>query len=144
VVGNNFLKEYLVNFSKNFIYTTALDTYNLLRVKHTYLYLQHNINQCVRLEDNIEYFKQKVGYFFKDNKLIGEGPVFGFLAPGTENCLEMAAYLQSHGYDIRSILSPTVPKGRERLRIILHSFNKQNEIDNLINILVDYHKNEKI
>ena len=39
-----------------------------------------------------------------------------------------AFLLQGAGFDIRAILSPTVPKGSERVRICLHSFNTENEI----------------
>mgnify|MGYP000580833199 CR=1 FL=1 len=34
--------------------------------------------------------------------------------------------------DVRAILSPTVKKGKERLRICLHSFNTQTEIKKLV------------
>ena len=40
--------------------------------------------------------------------------------------------------DVRAILSPTVPLGRERLRVVLHSFNTKDEIDRLFSLLLDY------
>jgi 8-amino-7-oxononanoate synthase len=40
---------------------------------------------------------------------------------------------------VRPILSPTVPKGSERLRICLHTFNTQNEIEALADALKSLH-----
>jgi len=40
--------------------------------------------------------------------------------------------MQEKGFDVKPILSPTVPKGQERLRICLHSFNTKEQVDKLI------------
>jgi 8-amino-7-oxononanoate synthase len=47
----------------------------------------------------------------------------------------LADRLQATGLDIRPILYPTVPKGGERLRIVIHAFNSREEIDRLIAML---------
>ncbi|MEL7002965.1 MAG: 8-amino-7-oxononanoate synthase, partial [Bacteroidota bacterium] len=39
------------------------------------------------------------------------------------------------GFDVRPILSPTVKQGQERLRICLHSYNNEEEISSLIDVL---------
>jgi 8-amino-7-oxononanoate synthase len=138
VVGSQTLKDYLVNFSKPFIYSTALDMHNLLSVKHSYFYLQKPINQCIKIKNLILYFKYKFNSLKGKFLLIGDGPIFGILVSGNENCRKIANYLQENGFDIRPIVAPTVPKGTERLRIILHSYNSTNEIDLLCNLLTDY------
>ncbi len=138
VLGSKKLKEYLVNFSKPFIYSTALDKHNLLSVKHSYLYLQNTINQQIKLNKLIFYFKNKFDSLKSKFSLIGDGPIFGILVLGNENCRKIANYLQKNGLDIRPIIAPTVPIGTERLRIILHSYNTTEEIDLLFNLLTDY------
>jgi 8-amino-7-oxononanoate synthase len=40
--------------------------------------------------------------------------------------------LQNSGFDVKPILSPTVPEGQERLRFCLHSFNSENNISNVL------------
>jgi 8-amino-7-oxononanoate synthase len=47
----------------------------------------------------------------------------------------LAARLQEAGLDVRPILSPTVEKGTERLRIVLHAYNTEEEIDRLTGLL---------
>ena len=41
---------------------------------------------------------------------------------GNEQVKKLAQHLQDNDLDVRPILYPTVPKGRERLRIVLHAF----------------------
>lgn len=48
---------------------------------------------------------------------------------------KLSKKLQEGGFDVRAILSPTVPEGHERLRICLHSFNTQDEIVNLLRLI---------
>lgn len=132
------LKDYLINFSKNFIYTTALETHNLLCVKHSYIYLQNNINQLFKLIYLNNYFKNKSKELNGRFEIRGDGPIFGIIVPGNKKCKDLAFYLQNHNLDVRAVLSPTVPEGFERLRIILHSFNTSREIDRLFLLLIDY------
>lgn len=137
VLGSQQLRSYLINFCRNFIYTTAPDTAQILAVKHSYLYLQNNLNQRNRLFYLINYFnKRKTA--FTARQIFGDGPIFGIQVPGNEACRAMAAYFRQHGYDIRPIVPPTVPVGTERLRLVLHSYNTIAEIDSFFTLLNDY------
>jgi 8-amino-7-oxononanoate synthase len=68
-------------------------------------------------------------------KLPSLTPIQGVVAPGNETIKALADRLQEEGLDIRPILYPTVPKGSERLRIVLHAFNTMEEMDRLIGLL---------
>jgi 7-keto-8-aminopelargonate synthetase-like enzyme len=57
------------------------------------------------------------------------------IVPGNAEVRALAERLQQAGLDIRPILYPTVPKGGERLRIVIHSFNTSDEIDRLTALL---------
>jgi 8-amino-7-oxononanoate synthase len=57
------------------------------------------------------------------------------VVPGNEAVKKLAAYLQQNGLDVRPILYPTVPKEKERLRIVLHSFNTEGEVGKLVEVL---------
>lgn len=50
------------------------------------------------------------------------------IIPGNEKVKTIATQLQEKGFDVKEILSPTVPEGQERLRICLHCYNTEKEI----------------
>ena len=68
-------------------------------------------------------------------KLISQTPIQVVIIKGNEEARSLAKELQENNLDVRAILYPTVPKGKERLRIVLHAFNTINEVDTLITIL---------
>ena len=57
------------------------------------------------------------------------------IIPGNERVKGIAQQLQGAGYDVKPILSPTVPEGQERLRFCLHSFNSEKEITDVLQLL---------
>ena len=54
---------------------------------------------------------------------------------GNTEVKRVAELLQNNNLDVRPILNPTVPKGSERLRIVLHSFNTIDEVKQLVSLL---------
>lgn len=136
VVGSELLKNYLINFSKPFIYSTALSLYDLLHIKHNYLFIQQFNFASNNLHNNIKYFKENISVHQNIPKIIGEGPIFAYIIEHSEICRAKAKQLQSKGLDIKPIVYPTVAKGKERLRIIIHSFNTKEQIDRLIHSIL--------
>ncbi|HEY0769365.1 MAG TPA: 8-amino-7-oxononanoate synthase, partial [Sphingobacteriaceae bacterium] len=63
------------------------------------------------------------------------GAIQTVLIPGNENVRKAARLINDQGFDVRPIMSPTVPQGRERLRICLHAFNTTDQIRNLCTAL---------
>ena len=80
----------------------------------------------------IDYFNSK-----KDNIELeiespySKSPIQTIIIPGNDNVKEKSKILLENKIDVRAILSPTVPEGKERLRICLHSFNSEKEMDRL-------------
>jgi len=60
------------------------------------------------------------------------------LIPGNKKVKGIAAALQKKGYQLKPILSPTVPKGKERLRFCLHSYNIKEEIAEVLHLLATF------
>ena len=56
-------------------------------------------------------------------------------SPGPARVRALAAAAQAAGFDVRPIVAPTVPAGTERLRVIVHSYNTEAEIDGLAGVL---------
>jgi 8-amino-7-oxononanoate synthase len=55
-------------------------------------------------------------------------PIQSIIVKGNDEVKRFAAAIQQAGFDVRPILYPTVPKGSERIRICLHSFNTEAEV----------------
>ncbi|WP_295798446.1 8-amino-7-oxononanoate synthase [Mucilaginibacter sp.] len=127
VLGSNLLRQYLINFARSFIYTTALPPHEIASVKTAYQYLQQSGDEIEKLKSNIQLFKQSV--INNRYRLINsESAIQCILLNSNEQAKAVAAKLQNTGLDVRPILSPTVPTGSERIRICLHSSNTEQEI----------------
>jgi len=124
VLGSEILREYLVNFARAFIYTTALTFHSLLIVKYAYDLLKESNFKKLKSSILTNLFKEKVKYAL----LSSESPIQCLVIPGNEKVKSVAEKVQNDGFDVRPILSPTVPKSKERLRICLHAFNTENEV----------------
>lgn len=135
VLGSTRLKQFLVNFARPFIYTTALPPHSISCIGAAYEYLAQPDFSNARLHELISYFRQKVDASgmkgWKDN----ESPIQVLLTGDNEKAHEAAKALQSAGLQVNAILHPTVPAGQERLRVCLHIFNTLEEIDRIFETL---------
>jgi 8-amino-7-oxononanoate synthase len=50
----------------------------------------------------------------------------------------IASQLQQKGFDVKPILSPTIPEGQERLRFCLHNYNTEKEITEVLSLLATF------
>jgi len=134
VLGSSTLREYLLNFSRPFIYTTALPSRSLAAVRCAYKSLENFQGVRERLQSTIQYFRSKVkehALTFEDSHSV----IQNFRIPGNEAVKITARRLQGEGFDVRPLVSPTVRRGKECLRMCLHAFNTEEEIDALLNLL---------
>ncbi len=134
VLGSQILKTYLINFARSFIYTTAPSFHNLAIVKNAYQYL-NKANEVIYLQNLIAYFNTKI----KDINhqfIYSESAIQSLLVSGNLECKETAKRIRDKGFNVKAILSPTVPIGKERIRICLHAYNTKEEIDHLVNTII--------
>lgn len=128
VLGSMELRNYLINFARSFIYTTAASFTSHLAVKLAYQYLlQADHHQ--EIHKRIDYFKTNLN---KDIHLVASrSTIQAIIIGGNTAAKKVSSALQDDGFDVRAILSPTVPIGFERLRICLHNHNSFEEINQL-------------
>lgn len=135
IVGNNNLREYLINFSRSFIYTTAAPIHQLAAIKMAYEQLPQAADAVQKLKSNINLFKN--GY--QGNAcyplINSDTAIQCIVLKSNERTRKIAEMVQKNGFDVRPILSPTVPAGSERVRICLHAFNTNEEISALTKLL---------
>lgn len=131
VLGSSTLRTYLINYARPFIYTTAAPFLSHLAVKVAYDFLKAKDHQSP-LHERIQYFRSNMN---TDRLVKSRSGIQVLLIPGNEQVKDIAARVQHAGFDVRPILSPTVPKGAERLRICLHNHNSFAQIQDLCQTL---------
>jgi 8-amino-7-oxononanoate synthase len=133
VLGSNKLKQYLINYARSFIYTTALPLHSLVSIECAYKLLAISENEAEKLKKNINYFKSQIS--LENGWMDSNSAIQSLVIPGNEMVKQVAAAIQKEDMDVRPIMSPTVPKGKERIRICLHSYNTKEEIDRLLKVI---------
>lgn len=111
------LRDYLVNAARSFVYTTAPPPLNALAVQEALIRVRDEPWRRERLLQQIA-----ASHSLFRTSLPAEGPEAGTqiipLILGEERkASQIASSLQKQGFDIRSIRTPTVPKGSARLRL---------------------------
>lgn len=138
ILGSAALKEYLVNFARSFIYTTGLSPHSVATILMAYRQLEIE-------KETIEKLRQNIVCFNQQKNILGLKPMFvrsksaiqSAIIPGNEKVKQIAQQLRQKGFDVKPILSPTVPEGQERLRFCIHSYNSENEIIQVLELLRD-------
>lgn len=139
ILGSQDLKNYLVNFARSFIYTTGLSPHSVATILIAYNHLNQDIAALSQLRENIVHFNQI-------KNMLGVKPLFvrsksaiqSAIIPGNDKVKMIANQLQKEGFDVKAILSPTVPEGQERLRFCLHNYNTKEQIEKVLTLLSAY------
>ncbi|MDI1318374.1 8-amino-7-oxononanoate synthase [Flavobacterium sp.] len=139
ILGSENLKNYLVNFARSFVYTTGLSPHSIATILIAYQHLEKDQESLKALKNNIIFFNQeKMRMGLKPLFVYSKSAIQCAIIPGNENVKSMATQLQDKGFDVKAILSPTVPQGQERLRFCLHSYNSENEISEVLELLATF------
>ncbi|MFC6098307.1 aminotransferase class I/II-fold pyridoxal phosphate-dependent enzyme [Flavobacterium qiangtangense] len=139
ILGSEELKKYLVNFARSFIYTTALSPHSVATILTAYKNLEIQKEEIFKLRENIAHFnqeKQQIG--LKQIFVRSKSAIQSAIIPGNENVKTIALKFQEKGFDVKAIISPTVPEGQERLRFCLHSFNSKEEVSSVLQLLASF------
>lgn len=125
------LKEFLVNYCRPFIFSTALPLYSLAAIKCAYQLLPITNERRKKLTSLIHLFKQILQLKENFKYIESNSPIQSIVVSGNDKVKSFASLIQANGFDVRPILIPTVEKGKERIRICLHSFNTEEEVTKL-------------
>lgn len=130
VAGSKNLIAYLINFARPFIFTTAPSPHSIASIDQAFQFLAGRPHLQEELAAKIELFRTH-SRSKKLQTLGSTSQIQGLIIPGNDAVKAASGQLQLKGFDVRPILSPTVAKGSERLRICLHTYNSPKEIDAL-------------
>lgn len=139
VLGSSDLKQYLVNFARSFIYTTGLSPHSVSTILTAYQHLETEKETIEKLRQNIVFFSQQKNILgLKLMFVRSKSAIQSAIVPGNKNVKQLAGQLQDMRFDVKPILSPTVPEGQERLRFCIHSYNSEKEINQILELLRDF------
>lgn len=142
ILGSHNLTQYLVNFARSFIYTTGLSPHALVTIKVGYETLK-TTNALATLKSNIEHFQSELKRLYLEPQFIASNSAIqSCIISGNKRVKSIALQLNNKGFDVKAILSPTVPKKQERLRFCLHAYNSKTEITNILEGLRTFVSNE--
>jgi len=127
VIGSADLKQYLLNFSRSLVYTTAMSPHAAGLIRQSYRLFPEMREERAHLQRLVDMFPGT-----------GSTPIQAVLVPGNENARAAARMVQGRGMDVRPILYPTVPKGTERLRVVLHAFNTTGDVGALLDAVKQF------
>jgi len=139
IIGSNALKEYLVNFARSFIYTTALPPHSVATILCAYqelVALKTESSEKDSLLQNIHFFKKQVKNFQLESFFIeSQSAIQSCIVSGNNRVKNISEEIRKKGFDVKPILSPTVSFGKERIRFCIHSYNSQQEITEVLQLL---------
>ncbi|CCX04345.1 8-amino-7-oxononanoate synthase [Pyronema domesticum] len=137
------VREYLINYARTLIFTTALGFPALASVKAAFAMLERGdtVPLQEKLHDNITCLHDGLKSLPSSGRLSilnpkqRDTPIVALL---TDKPRDLAKWLQDGGYMVRPIVHPTVPKGKERVRVCLHSGNTISEIRGLVSRILTW------
>ena len=132
ILGSESLKEYLVNFSRSFIYSTALPPSNYKDISQFVKRKELNVLRS-NLQSNISYFRGLCDSLFFLSDVTSPIQILEYANP--EELEEVVCRLKEVSIYTKGIYPPTVPKGKSRLRLCIHAFNTKREIEVLARCL---------
>ena len=134
VCGTKVLREYLINKSRSFIYTTAMPT-ALAQAARTALKIIFQGTQLRgKLQTNADYLRaqfQRMGF----DTMNSSTPIIPILVKDSRQAVTMSKRLLEQGIFIQAIRPPTVPMGTARLRLTVMATHTQDDLDQLLNAL---------
>lgn len=126
ILCDSVTRQFLINFARSFIYTTALP-------EAFYTHIQAQVQAAqddtlrLNLKQNIDLFRQLIGTTPSHEN----SPIQILRIDDLERCKLLATNLQGRGFAVKAILPPTVPEGTQCIRVCLHAFNSEEEIRKL-------------
>ena len=133
IAGSDSLISYLVNFSKHFVYSTAIPAAQARATRSSIEIMQRG-KEREQLSSNIALFK-KLGGAAGLPVLDVDGPIQPLIVGEPEAALALSASLKKLGVWVNAIRYPTVPKHSDRLRITLSALHQDRDISALVDAL---------
>ncbi|KAF7947629.1 hypothetical protein EAE96_008711 [Botrytis aclada] len=143
-------RHYLLNYARPLIYSTSLSTPSLLLIAASYSLLlssstaplqshvrslSHHFTSLLSQLPHSLYLRPQRQNPKPYTEDLNWTPIFSLQTPEPK---DLAAFCQKAGYNVRAIMSPTVKKGSERVRVCLHAGNTFEEVEGLVQCVKEW------
>ena len=149
IAGSQTLIDYLVNFSKHYVYSTAMPPAQAVATLYSLTHIASDTARRETLHNNIAYFRDSFQKRFgqtlnsseKDKAPIeitlgqSQSAIQPIIVGSPERAIALSDGLKQRGIWATAIRQPTVPKNQDRLRITLTSNHTSQDIDVLLDAL---------
>ena len=127
VAGRKELIEYLINYSRSFIFSTALSPADIGAALEALRIVRDEPSVVDTLRDNTVYMAHKLQAMGIDCD--DETPIFPIVVGENDRALTLARELEERGIIITAIRPPTVPVGESRLRMTVTAAHSKEQLD---------------
>lgn len=171
ILTSPLIRDYLLNYARSLIYTTSLSFANIVAADSSFDMLMDGTAQQVipvplifslhltfaqlskKVLDLSRYFVEELRQRLRDVplKLLSlpvdlqrsslSSPIIPIM---TTRPRPLSAHLLTLGMNARPITWPTVPKGKDRVRVCLHAGNTRSDVDRLIEGMMQWVEGEQV
>ena len=127
VAGRKELIEYLINYSRSFIFSTALSPADIGAALEALRIIHDDSSVVDTLRKNTVYMAHKLQAMGIDCD--DETPIFPIVVGENDRALTLARELKERGIIITAIRPPTVPVGESRLRMTVTTAHSKEQLD---------------
>jgi 8-amino-7-oxononanoate synthase len=149
IAGSQPLIDYLVNFSKHYVYSTAMPPAQAVATLYSLTHIASDTARRETLHNNIAYFRDSFQKRFGQTLNTSEkgdasieitlgqsqSAIQPIIVGSPERAVALSEGLKQRGIWATAIRQPTVPKNQDRLRITLTSNHTSQDIDVLLDAL---------
>ncbi|KAF5327681.1 hypothetical protein D9619_004659 [Psilocybe cf. subviscida] len=150
VITSTLIRDYMLNYARSLIYTTSLSYANIIAADCSFDMLTDGTAQHLskHLLDLSSYFSDtlrplllsrrippalvRLPSHLSDHSSQSPFPPSPIVPVLTAHPRPLSTYLLALGMNARPITWPTVPKGKDRVRVCLHAGNTRDDVDRLI------------
>jgi len=134
VCGTSLLREYLINKSRAFIYTTALPPALAHAAGVALQIIQQDDRLRGQLIDNAQYLLAGLKSLGLDT-MNSSTPIIPVLVKDPARAMDISRYLLKQGIFVQAIRPPTVPVNTARLRLTVTATHARDDLDRLLDAL---------
>lgn len=127
VAASKVIVDYLVNFSRSFIFSTALSPADIGAALAALNLIETDIDIYERLQDNVAYMARTLRTF--GTEATDTTPIFPIIIGSNEDALAVSHSMRESGIIGTAIRPPTVPVGESRIRLTVTAVHTKEQID---------------